>query len=110
MKKQILAVLLSAALTSGCTQSAPSCSDQKTIDLVKQIVQKKIDEKMPGTEVKFDIEAIRTTGKDDRTGTQSCVADFTMEIPKHNVSNKSSITFTSEKTDKGEHYVSVQGF
>lgn len=110
MRKAILtAMLLMAVAVSGCSKAAPACSDQRTIDLVKQIAQQKLDAKTPGTKAVFGLEAIRTTGKDDKTGTQSCAGDFTISLPEINYNDKTGITFTSELTDKNEHYVSVKG-
>lgn len=113
MKKLIslVAAIVAIAAVSGCTKSAPSCSDPKTVELVKQIARKKLDSRTPGASEKTTIEldSITTTAKDDKTGAQSCKANITFKIPEMKFETSDSIIYISEYTDNKEHLVSVKG-
>lgn len=113
MKKLILliAAIMAIAAASGCTKSAPSCSDPKTVELVKQIARKKIEKSAPGAGEKtvIELDSITTTAKDDKTGAQSCKANITFKIPEVKFESSDSIIYISEYTDNKEHLVSVKG-
>jgi len=107
----ILAVLFTGAVITGCSSSAPKCSDTETTDLVKQIAKEQLA-KLQGQEIadqiEMSVDAIRTTDSNDKTGAQQCAAQLTLKGP--NGENSLDITYTSEKTDKGdEFFVNVYG-
>lgn len=102
------------AIISACSTSAPKCADQKTIDLVLKIAQQEFDKKV-GSQIRKEIAdkfsmalgAIRTTGAEEKTGAQACAAELILKNPMGE--DKLNITYKSEKTDNGEHYVTVFG-
>ena len=97
-------------LVSGCSNSAPKCSDQKTIDLVLQIAKQELAKKLSQEtldKVGMNLDAIRTTESDEKTGKQKCAAQMIFKGPGGE--SKADITYASEKTDKGEQYVTVYG-
>jgi hypothetical protein len=112
MKKLILVALLAmAAITTGCTQSAPGCSDERTVGSVVKIIKDKIGLSAQSAEqqqqLKLTIDAIRTVKSDKGTGAQTCEGDLLMTSDKTG-QVKIPIEFKSELTDKKEHYVSYR--
>ncbi len=107
----VLIVMFVGSVLSGCSNSAPKCSDSETIELVEQITLQKIAETYgqdTANGMEISVDAIRTTESNDKTGAQQCAAQLTFKGP---IGEKSfDITYKSEKTDKGdEFYVTVYG-
>lgn len=109
--KKIILIIAAISLITGCAKPAPKCSDEKTIGSVLQITKEQASKRVPLDDLVIKLEAIRTTGTDDKTGAQSCAGEIVMESKK--MGNiplpKIPITFKSEMTDTKEHYVSVKG-
>jgi len=106
----ITAMFLGGSLT-GCSQSVPTCSDSEATDLVLQISNAEIV-KVHGQEaaktLELEVQAIRTTDTNSKTGAFSCAANLSMKGPKG--SDNVPITYTVEMTDNGEEiYVNVYG-
>lgn len=96
---------------TGCSSSAPKCSDTETTDLVEQITRQELA-KLYGQEAsngfQITLAAIRTTDINDKTGAQTCAADVTLKGADG--THSAPITYTSELADKGdEFYVTVYG-
>jgi len=101
-----LAVAISLmAFLSACSNAAPLCSDEKTVNLVKEIALTKIP--IEKDKVVLTLESIRTTDTNKQTGKQSCAGDLIVKTP--DAGFKFPLTYTSEVTDKKEHYVTVWG-
>lgn len=110
-KSCLLLVAASLLVITGCSKSAPKCSDTETLDLVKKIameeLEKQVDKEI-ASRISLGFEAIRTTDANEKTGAQQCAADLIVTGPAG--SNKLPITYKSERTDKAdEFYVSVYG-
>ena len=109
--KEIVFMIAATILIIGCAKPAPKCSDEKTVNSVLQITKEQVSKRVPLDDLVIKLEAIRTTGADDKTGAQSCAGEIVMESKK--MGNiplpKIPITFKSELTDTKEHYVSVKG-
>lgn len=106
----LLGVVSSAALLGACSNSVPGCSDSETKDLVIEIADRELA-KQVGAEraksVSWELTAIRTTDKNEKTGAFECAAD--MEVSGPGGKNSSPITYTVEATDDGDFYVNVFG-
>lgn len=107
MKKVILMGALFLLIT-GCSKSAPKCSDANTVKSVTELAIQELRKIIPAEDLTVNIEAIRTTGSDDKTGAQFCEGDAVLNSVKSPTvkGSKFPIKFKSELTDKKEHYVS----
>ena len=96
---------------TGCGSSVPGCSDAETKELVFKIVRDELTDLLGAAEAakaNLQLEAIRTQSVDEKTGACSCAAE--LRVRANGVDEKVPITYTSEKTDKGdEFYVTVYG-
>lgn len=114
MKKILYTTLLSASslLLTGCGNNVPKCSDKDTTDLVKQISNDEMVNQMGkdfAAKISYNVEAIRTTDENEKTGAFECAADLKITA-SNGISNKLPITYTVEGTDDGKQfYVNVFG-
>lgn len=121
IKKLSIFTLVFASLISGCSKSAPACSDTETIKLVRDIARTEMT-RLAGAEkarsVFYSVDAIRTTGSNKETGSNSCAAQMKLlmngpfGIPDPNAEpiQEFPIAYTVELTDKeNEFYVTVEG-
>jgi len=112
MNKTLLIVLL-AALIVGCSSSVPECSDTEVIDLVKEITNDELIEKMgseAANKVELTVDSIRTTDINDKTGAFDCAAQLGVSSSMNDYSDEFPITYTVEQTDDGdEFYINVFG-
>ncbi|TCI04610.1 hypothetical protein EZV61_01120 [Corallincola luteus] len=100
-----------ALMMVGCSQHAPDCDDSDAMDLVLEIVQeelvKEIGSEMAAS-VDLELDAIRTTDINEKTGARECASELLIEGPSGETSV--DITYTSELTDEsGEFYITVYG-
>ncbi|CAH0532384.1 hypothetical protein VST7929_00213 [Vibrio stylophorae] len=100
-----------SALLVGCDNSAPKCADQDTQDLVLEIARDELV-KMYGNSaastITMELDMIRTTDTNEKTGTHTCAAELVFKGPGG--TEKGDITYTSENTDESdEFYVTVYG-
>jgi hypothetical protein len=107
-------ILLSTATLVGCSSSAPSCADSKTINMVKQIVeQRTVNIKKNfsvDAEYEITLENIRESEFNKQTGKYSCVADLEVKSNNLYLMLKKSINYTTELTQpKKEPYVTIYG-
>ncbi len=113
MKKIIVPLILSALAVSGCSQSVPKCGDDEVIVLVKQIADEEMHSQLGAELAKlfaYDVDAIRTTATNDKTGAHECAAELSITASNTGQTNKVAITYTVEMTDNGkEFYVNVSG-
>lgn len=90
---------------------APKCSDARTVSLVKQIAREKLVRLVgqgAANSIKISVGAIRTTDFNEKTGSQQCAAQLSVE-GKAGTKNL-DITYKSEKTDNGDKFfVTVYG-
>jgi len=97
---------------AACSPSVPKCSDDQTIDLVKEIADREMGRQLGAEAAKmysYDVQAIRTTNTNDKTGAHECAAELKI-IAKNGGGNSIPITYTVEKTeDTGQLYVNVFG-
>lgn len=122
-KTSILFVMLASLI--GCSNAAPKCSDQKTVNTVLQIINQQLDQnyamaavrqmaKAQGKELHYRLAGITTTKTDSQTGAQFCEAYITAvviqggeeESPQGNI----TIEYKSELADNGQAYVTVYDF
>jgi hypothetical protein len=99
-----------------CSQSAPSCSSDDAKQLVLDIVKDSpfvIGFKMTMTELDLSLGTIRTLRHDESTGRYHCAANLQFNgisaISKEPVNKSLPIEYTSELTDAGEFYITVEG-
>lgn len=121
--KRIFIVTLVVSLTqlTACSKSAPKCGDTSTKKLVVDILRENgfADDEYKKFHV-LDIKNSRTIGTNKDTGKQSCEAELDAQVTwlKDVVTAKAgekgtwlgngkTITYSSEKTDEGKHFVSV---
>jgi len=113
MKKLFLPLMFSTFVISACSQSVPKCSDTETVDLVKEIASREIGGEFgPGHEqlISYDVKAIRTTDKNDKTGALECSAELMISSKQIGFSKSIPIKYLVELTDEGdEFYVTVFG-
>jgi hypothetical protein len=113
MKKLIIPAILSILAITGCSQSVPKCSDKETIDLVTQIAGREMSNQLGAEAAKlfsYTVSAIRTTSTNEQTGAHECAAQLGISASNTGQTNEFPITYTFEKTDKGdEFYVNVFG-
>lgn len=113
MKKiwSLVSLLVLVSGVAGCSSSAPGCDASETTDLVMEIVREEIANIYgPGMaeQVGLDLDAIRTTDVNDKTGSRECAAVLAMDAPSGE--SEIDITYVSELTDEaGEFYVTVYG-
>ena len=112
MKKiNLLIGLVFIGIFSGCTDTAPKCSDDETQKLVIEISKKELIQqagKSVSDAITLTLSAIRTTDFNEKTGSQECAAQ--LDITGSEGSDSLDITYKSELTDKGdEFYVTVFG-
>lgn len=108
--KTTLSALTVAALISGCSTSIPECGDQKSVDLVTEKVMTELKKQGGGKadEVDIKISSIRTQNTNEQTGAQQCAAELNLTMDNGRTAN-GPITYTIEKTDEDELFVSVEG-
>jgi hypothetical protein len=113
MNKFIIPLAVSALVITGCAKSVPKCSDEETIVLVKQIVSREMEKQLGAEAAKlfsYTVSAIRTTNTNEKTGAHECAAQLGVAASNTGQTNEMPITYTVEKTDKGdEFYVNVYG-
>lgn len=106
----IMGMIIVGAL-SGCSDTAPKCSDSETQDLVIEISKEELAKqagKQVADSVTLKLSAIRTTDYNEKTGSQQCVAD--LELKGQGGTKSIEITYKTELTDDGdEFYVTVYG-
>lgn len=104
-------------ILASCSSTAPKCGDSETLNLVEQILAENTvyDE--------FELIYIRTTDKNEETGSFECAANVKMKntnggvnfmadnlIDMVGVDKEISITYTVELTDsRDEFFVQVYG-
>ena len=93
MKQVLLSIVLVTFSLAGCSNKPPSCSDEKTVELVKRIFHKSLTEKQnePGEDaslldkmkqdVKLVVNTIRTSATDEKVGKVTCDAVLEAELP-----------------------------
>ncbi len=113
MKKLVIPALLSTLVITGCSTSVPKCSDEETIDLVKQIADEEMANQLGPAMAKlfsYKVTAIRTTNTHEKTGAHECAAQLGITASNTGMTNELPITYTVELTDdKKEFYVTVYG-
>lgn len=106
-----LNALLIAITLIGCSNTAPKCSDQETLDTIVQIARGEIEKqagKETASKVKIELTAIRTTDTNEKIGSFACASEINVIVD--GISNKTPITYTVELIDDGEQfYVNVFG-
>lgn len=107
----ISSFILGGVIIAGCSDEAPSCSDDATQELVIQISKDEL-RKQVGQEiaslVTLELTAIRTTDFNKKTGSQECAAELVFS--GQNGKNSIDITYKSELVDNEEEfYVTVYG-
>lgn len=111
MKVRLLLCAAALSLTA-CGSQVPKCSDEETIDLVKEIANEEMEEQVGAVMAKqfsYTLQSIRTTDENEKTGAYNCAAELLIEA-SNGAKETGHITYTVEKTDKGdEFYVTVQG-
>jgi uncharacterized protein YecT (DUF1311 family) len=116
-KIAIFFILLIILTLSGCGSKTPSCADQKTTDLIKQIchqwleehlVREKVDPASTKTAMALplNVTMIRTAGHDEKLGKYTCEAvlettysDQATKIKGFDAVNRVNIKYTSQLTD-----------
>ncbi len=93
MMIRYLTICILALSLSACSNKPPACSDEKTIELIKQIFHDTLAEKQkqPGLDVslldtmkrdvKLVVSSIRTAATDDKVGKITCDAVLEAEFP-----------------------------
>lgn len=99
-------------ISAGCSESAPSCSDKSTIEMVLKLSKDELVRtgypRDQLDKLNLKLSAIRTKKSDEKTGNQECACNLDIAIPTGTF--QVPITYTSELTDKrGEFYVTVYG-
>ena len=102
--------LMSVAV-SGCSTGAPDCSDERTKNLVFEIVRDEIG-KVYGSgsadNLELGLDAIRTKKINEKTGSRKCAA--VLKAEGEGGKREIDITYLSELADNGEeYYVTVYG-
>ena len=111
MKFKVNAITIAtflSALTAGCAQEPPKCSDESTFTLVRQIVLDQLGGREGVSDKELEdnmrIELPRATALDEKIKRYSCeaklIAGGSVELP---------ITYESQLDDKDQHIVSVGG-
>lgn len=107
-----LFVLMFAVVLSACSQSVPKCGDDQATTLVKEIAGREMGNQLGEEAAKmfsYDIQAIRTTNTNEKTGAHECSAELKIKAKNAGV-NSIPITYTVEKTDdSAQIYVNVFG-
>ena len=105
-------VLMCAVVLSSSSQSVPKCGDEQATTLVKQIADREMGSQLGAEAAKmfsYNIEAIRTTSTNEKTGAHECAAELKIKA-KNAGTNSIPITYTVEKTDdSAQIYVNVFG-
>lgn len=113
MNKFIIPLAISTLVITGCSTSIPKCSDEETIDLVKQIADREMANQLGAETAKlfsYTVNAIRTTNTNEKTGAHECAAQLQINASNTGQANEIPITYTVEITDnKDEFYVNVYG-
>lgn len=102
-----------AVTLAGCSASAPKCSDDETVDLVKEIANDEMINQLGpemGKLFSYSVSAIRTTHSDEKTGSFECAAQLEIKASNTNQTNEIPIEYTVEITDNEEEFfVTVYG-
>lgn len=107
--KRLILIVMAVFTLSGCSKSAPKCSDAGTVKLASDIVKQEAQKMIPANDMTVKIDNIRTTGSDDKTGAQFCAGEALIDSVSMPAvkGTKLQITFKSELTDKKDQYVTV---
>lgn len=103
----VLTGLFSISLLSGCAEEPPKCSDERTLNLVRDIISDKINAEIglnPNdikSGLKFDF--AKATAYDEKIKKYSC--DATLVASE---TYKVSVDYESQLDDKNEHIVSLK--
>lgn len=107
-------------ILSGCSQSAPSCSDSEATDLVTQIVTGEVEKQRQyfinlnssnsGITFSVDVNNIRINEKNKDTGSFKCSATVDVKSNSQFVRSRQDIEYTTEITADNKPYVTVYGF
>lgn len=105
MKKISYGLALPAlGLLSACSNNVPACSDPQATDLVLEITDRELQlHGLGANETSISVDAIRTTGENDKTGAFDCAAELSINGAAY------PITYTVEMTDDNRPYVTVYG-
>jgi len=113
MKKIVLPLMVISLSVSGCSQTAPKCSDEETTNLVKEIADREMTNQLGVEAAKlfsYTVGAIRTTATNEQTGAHECAAQLGFTASSTGQTEEIPITYTVEVTDDGEEfYVNVFG-
>jgi len=92
----------------------PSCSDSDSTALVIEISKGELVSQDPSFKSKIDdgslslvLDAIRTTGTNENTGSHTCAAN--LKVENKGQGGSLPITYTIEPTDDGQFYINVYG-
>jgi hypothetical protein len=106
-------VLLAGTAFLPLSGSSTTCSSKDVTQLVTEIAGEVMEEQVglkAAMLFSYDIDFIRTTGVNEKTGTQECAAELKLNHSEADDFSKLPITYTVEKTDDGEGiYVNVYG-
>lgn len=110
---KLLFTAVALAAASGCSNTAPKCSAEETVELVKEIADREMTRQF-GSEFaanfSYSLEAIRTQVTHEQTGAHECAAQLAITASNTGATNEAPITYTVELTDaKGEFFVNVYG-
>ena len=88
--KSLVAVLLCATVLAGCGKTQPTCLDESTITLVKQLVEESLEKELKGTDtalldrvkkrIQIAVTTIRTSNKDEKIGKVTCDASLAITV------------------------------
>lgn len=110
MNKFVVAgIVASGLMVASCSNEAPSCASKEVQDTVIKIYREGM-EKVAGAAVvasiKLELDAIRTTSTDEKTGAHMCAAQ--MKVTGPGPGGNIDVTYKVENTEKsGEFYVTV---
>ncbi|ABN60158.1 hypothetical protein [Shewanella baltica] len=106
-----LSFILGCAIITGCSDEAPSCSDDETQGLVIQISKDELKKQVGQGVVDLvtlELTGIRTTDFNEKTGAQECAAELVFS--GKNGKDSIDITYKSELVDnEDQFYVTVYG-
>jgi hypothetical protein len=99
----------SVVFMSGCSEwKTMKCGDAEVLSVANQIIDKKIRNPLI-TGITFNVDGIRTTSTDQKTGTIQCSAELKINLPDGRTIPL-PITYTAERTDDGKQvFVTMYG-
>lgn len=84
-KSKIVATLVVVAIIfSGCAKKTPSCSDEQTVDLLKQVVMKELDKDnvgAPALSIQIHLDDMLTKEHNEKVGSYTCRAKLIIDLP-----------------------------